>query len=185
MPPTVLIEKVKHQVFLRALREFLKGEHADKNLRFLHDKSSSEALFNQYIRPDAADALDLPESIRAPLAALASQKKWGAMGPGLKQARKAVAAHTNNGLLQRFMDSPGGKWPTFLLAVGVDGSKARTMEALLKAYQAGRTPQDKRDAYNAMLKMTNKALLNPALRELGVEPPPPVIRATGDPAHVR
>jgi hypothetical protein len=108
MPPTVLIEKVKHQVFLRAFREFLKGEAAGRNLRFLKDKSSHEALYHQYIRPDAPDLLDLPENVRAPLAVLADQKRWNAMGPGLKEARKVVAAHTNNGVLQRFMDSPGG-----------------------------------------------------------------------------
>jgi hypothetical protein len=180
MPPKVQIETVKHQHFLREFRAYLKSEHAEENLLFLQDKSSHELLYNRYLKPDAPEEINLPDKVRAPLTALAAQKRWSAMAAGIKEARRIIAANTNDGGLKRFMDSPAGRWPTFLLAVGVDGSKAQTMEALLKVYKTGRTPQDKQEAYAAMLKMTNKALLNPALRELGVEPPAPVIRATGD-----
>jgi hypothetical protein len=103
------------------------------------------------------------------------------MSPGIKAARQYVAAQTNEGGLRRFLASSAGQVPAFLLATGVDGPKAKTMEALLKVYRNGRTPQDKLEAYQAMLKLTNKALLNPALRELGLEPPPPVIRPARDP----
>lgn len=181
MPPQVLIETVKHRVFLQAFRQFLQRERAEENLLFLQDRGSNEALYQQYLRPDAPRAVSLPDKLRAPLAALAQQKKWSAMSAGLKAARRHVAATTNAGGLQRFLASADGQWPAFLLATGVDGSKAQTMEALFKVYKHGRTPQDKQEAYLGMLKMTNKALLNPALRALGVEPPPPQLRPLADP----
>jgi hypothetical protein len=188
MPPKILIENVKHKLFLQEflklfLQEFLKFmrvERSEENVLFLFDKNNNEARYNRFIKPGAPQEVKLPDKIRAPLAALAAQKKWSAMGPGLKDARKAIAASTNDGGLRRFLASPAGQWPAFLLATGVDGSKAATMEALLKVFKNGRTPQDKQDAYAAMLKMTNKALLNPALRELGVEPPPPIILTKRD-----
>ncbi len=181
MPPRVLIENVKHQIFLLEFRKFLKSEYAEENLLFLQDKGNGEVLYNKYIKPGAPQEVNLPDKIKTPLAALAAQKKWSAMAPVLKEARKIIAANTNDGGLKRFMDSPAGKWPVFLLTTGVDGSKAATMEALLKVFKNGRTPQDKQDAYGAMLKMTNKALLNPALRELGLEPPP-MLLTKGDPS---
>src|SRR5687768_4665509 len=127
MPPKVLIENVKHKLFLQAFRKFMQGESAEENLLFLIDKGSNEARYSSYIRSGAPREVKLPDKIRKPLAALAAQKKWSAMGPGLKEARKFIAAHTNEGGLQRFMASPAGQWPAFLLATGVDGSKAATM----------------------------------------------------------
>ena len=182
MPPRILIETCKHQLFLQAFRKFMQAEHAEENLLFLFDKNGNEAVYSKYIKDGAPEQVNLPAKIVTPLKTLASQKKWSAMGPGLKEARKIIAANTNDGGLKRFLDSPAGQWPTFLLATGVDGSKAKTMEALLKVFRAPRTPQDKQEAYEAMLKMTNKALLNPALRELGLEPPAPIIRPKGDPS---
>jgi hypothetical protein len=181
MPPSVLIENVKHKLFLEAFRKFLLAERAEVNLLFLFDKSNNEVRYHKFIRDGAPQAISLPDSIRQPLAALAAQKKWGAMGPCLREARKVIAALTNDDSLPRFLASTAGRLPGFLLATGVDGAKARTMEALLRVFQAGRTPQDQREAYAAMLKLTNKALLNPALRELGLEPPPPELRPRGDP----
>ena len=181
MPSRVLIENVKHRVFLEAFRQFLRVERAEKNLQFLLDKSNNEVLYQQYLRTDAPYELNLPDKLKAPLAALASQKQWSRMSTGIKEARRHIAAQTNDGGLRRFLASPAGQVPAFLLATGVDGPKAKTMEALLKVYRNGRTPQDKQEAYQAMLKLTNKALLNPALRELGLEPPPPVIRPARDP----
>jgi hypothetical protein len=182
MPPKVLIENVKHKRFLDEFRRFMKSEQAENHLLFLIDKSGNEERYNKFLKDGAALEVKfkLPDKVKLTLTALASQKKWSAMGPGLKEARKLVAAHTNSGLLPRFMESPAGRWPTFLLATGVDGTKAQTMEALMKIFRNGRTPQDKYQAYVAMLKMTNKALLNPALRELGEQPPAPVIRLNGD-----
>jgi hypothetical protein len=182
MPPKIQIEACKHQLFLQAFRKFMQAEHAEENLLFLFDKNGNEAVYNKYVKEGATEQVNLPDKIVAPLKALAAQKKWSAMGPGLKEARKVIAANTNDGGLKRFIDSPGGKWPTFLPATGVDGSKAKTMEALMKVFRAPRTPQDKQEAYDAMLKMTNKALLNPALRDLGLQPPAPVIRSKGDPS---
>ena len=181
MAPRVLIEHVKHRVFLEAFRQFLRVEQAEVCLQFLLDKSNNEILYQQYLRPDAPKAISLPEKLKAPLVALASQKQWSRMSPGIREARKLIAAQTNDGGLRRFLASPAGQVPGFLLATGVDGPKAKTMEALLKVYRSGRTPQDKQEAYQAMLKLTNKALLNPALRDLGLEPPPPVIRPARDP----
>ena len=184
MPTRVLIEHVKHRIFIAELRKFLRSEQpgADAQLAFLLDKGSNEARYHAYLKPGAPQEINLPDRIKKPLAALAAQKTWSAMGPGLKEARQAIAAHITDGGLKRFLASPAGKWPAFLLATGVDGSKADTMEALLKVFKNGRTLADKQEAYAAMLKMTNKALLNPALRALGVEPPPPVIHAKGDPS---
>jgi hypothetical protein len=181
MPPPVLIEHVKHRVFLEAFRQFLRADRAEDSLLFLVDKRNHETLYQQYLRPGAPHAVSLPEALSARLAALASQKKWTGMSAGLKEARKHVAAAVNDGALRRFLASPAGQGPAFLLATGVDGPKTKTMEALLKVYRNGRTPQDKQEAYQAMLKLTNKALLNPALRALGLEPPPPVIRPVRDP----
>lgn len=182
MPSRVFIENCKHQLFLQAFRKFLQAEQAEDNFLFLLDKNGNEKVYNTYIRDSAPAQINLPDSLASPLKALASQKKWSAMGPGLKAARKLIAANINDGALRRFLDSPAGKWPAFLLATGVDGSKARTMEALLRVFRAPRTPADRYAAYAAMLKMTNKALLNPALREFGEQPPPPVIRVRGDPS---
>jgi hypothetical protein len=182
MSPRVLIENVKHKLFLEAFRKFLQAERAEVNLLFLFDKSNNEIRYHKFIRDGAPQGISLPDSIKKPLAALAAQKKWSAMGPGLREARKVIAAHTNDGSLPRFLASPAGRLPGFLLATGVDGAKARTMEALLRVFQTGRTPHDQQEAYAAMLKLTNKALLNPALRQLGLEPPPPVLRGRGDPS---
>src|SRR5687767_4298252 len=147
MPPRVLIENVKHRLFLEALRAFVRGGKDEASLGFLLDKNNNEARYLKYIKPGAPQELKLPDPLRATLVTLAAQKKWSAMGTGLKEARRLVAASTNAGGLKRFMDSPAGQWPTFLLATGVDGSKAATMEALLKVYRNGRTPQDKQEAY--------------------------------------
>lgn len=182
MPAPVLIEHVKHRFFLEAFRQFLRAERAEDNLLFLLDKRNPETLYQQYLRPGAPHPVSLPEAVGARLALLASQKKWTSMSASLKEARKHAAAAVNEGALRRFLASPAGQVPAFLLATGVDGPKTKTMEALLKVYRNGRTPPDKQEAYQAMLRLTNKALLNPALRGLGLEPPPPVIRPMRDPS---
>src|SRR5262245_6701437 len=105
MPPTVLIERVKHQTFLRAFMTYLKSEQAEENLLFLLDKGNNEVLFNKYIKKDAPDEINIPDKIRAPLIALAGQQKWSSMAAGLKEARRVIAANTNDGGLKRFLAS--------------------------------------------------------------------------------
>ena len=182
MPPAVTPQTVRNQYFLKEFREFIKKEHAEENFLFMFDKGSNEVIYNKYIKVGSDKEVNISHGLRRPLDALAAQKKWSSMAAGLKAARAEITVIVNSGPVPRFMATPAAKLPLFMLATGVDGSKVATMEALLKVFQTGRSPHDKQEAYAAMLKMTNKALLNPALRALGLQPPAMVIRPKGDPS---
>ncbi len=182
MPPTVSLQTVKNQHFLKEFQEFIKKEYAEENFLFMFDKGSNEVLYNKYIKVGSAKEVNISDGFRRPLDALAAQKKWSGMAAGIKEARIEITKIVNQGPVPRFVVTAAGKLALFMLATGVDGSKVATMEALLKVFQTGRSPQDKQEAYDAMLKLTNKALLNPALRELGLQPPAMVIRPKGDPS---
>ncbi len=102
------------------------------------------------------------------------------MPAGIAAARKEIGTLTNQGPVPRFLVTAAGKLSSAALMMRSDGSKVTSMEALIKVYETGRTPQDKKGAYDALLKLTPEGPLNPALRELGLQPPVPVVRPKGD-----
>ena len=181
MPP-ISVQTVKNQFFLKELLEFIKKEHADENFLFLFDKSSNEAIYNKYIKVGSPKEVNISSALRMPLDTLAAGKKWSSMAAGIKNARAEITNVVNQGPVPRFVVTKDGKWAVFMLMAGIDGSKVSTMEALIKVFQTGRTAQDKQEAYDAMLKLSNKALLNPAMRQWGLTPPAPVVRPKGDPS---
>lgn len=102
------------------------------------------------------------------------------MPAGSAAACKEIGTIIKQGPVPRFLVTPAGKLASAALMMRSDGSKVTSMEALIKVYETGRTPQDKREAYDALLKLTPQGLLNPVLRELGLQPPVPVVRPKGD-----
>ena len=177
------IQTIKNQYFLTQLKTFMTSNHTVENFLFLFDKSSNEVLYTKYIKVGVSLEVNIPAvAMRDPLDKLAAQKKWSAMSAGIKTAREEIQQMVNQGPLPAFLKTPAGKQAHFMLSAGVDGSKVTQMIGLLAVFEKPRTPQDKLDAHVAMQKLSALAKLNPALRELGLEPPARPVLKKGDPA---
>lgn len=181
MPPKS-IETVKNKFFLDRLHVHIVKEHSEENFLFVYDKSNNQVLYEKYIKEGAPREVNISGAQRSALIALAATKKWSAMNAPMQVARKEIIKLINSDSLPRFLATDDGKLASFMVAVGADGPKATNLAGLLKVYERPRTPEDKQAAYAAMLKLANMSLLNPALREMHLEPPARVMPKKGDPA---
>ena len=180
MPP-IELAKVTNKYFLKSLQEYLKKEHAEENFLFVYSKAANELVYKTYVKVGAPLEVNISSALRNPLDALATAKKWSSMNAGMLAARKEITKVMTQDGMPRFLVTPEGKRANFMLTLKLDSPKAETMAGLLKVYGSPRTPEDKQAAYDAMLKLSPMALLNPALRALGVEPPVRVVKK-GDPS---
>src|SRR5260221_4484733 len=174
--------KVTNQYFLKALREYTKTEHSEENMLFVYSKASNEVVYNAYVKVHAPLQVNISSALRSPLDTLAASKKWSAMAAPMLAARKEITKVLTQDALPRFLVTPAGKRANFMLTLKLDAARADTMVGLLTVFAKPRTPEDKQAAYDAMLKLANMALLNPALRALGMEPPAKPVAKKGDPA---
>ena len=179
---TIELAKVTNKYFLKSLQEYLKKEHSEENYLFMVTKATNEVVYNTYIKVGTPLEVNISDALRKPLVALAATKKWSSMNTPMLAARKEIIKVVSEDSLPRFLVTPEGKRANFMLTLKLDSPKAETMVGLLTVYKSPRTPEDKQAAYDAMLKLAAMALLNPALRTLGVEPPAKVLPKKGDPA---
>jgi hypothetical protein len=175
------IETVKNKYFLQQFRAFVEKEHATENFLFVFDPGNNQVLYDKYIKVGVPLEVNISDKQREPLTALATAKKWSAMSAPLKVARAEIAKLLNEGPLPRFKATEAGKRANFMLTLALDGPKATQMTGLLAVFEKPRTPEDKVAAHAAMQKLSPLAKLNPALRELGLEPPARVLPKKGDP----
>jgi len=179
---TIELAKVTNKYFLKALQEYLKKEHSEENYLFTYTKATNEVVYNTYIKASAPLQVNISSALRIPLDKLAVAKKWSGMNAGMLAARKEIIKVISEDSMPRFLATPEGKRANFMLTLKLDTPKAETMAGLLTVYKSPRTPEDKQAAYDAMLKLAAMALLNPAMRTLGVEPPAKPVAKKGDPA---
>lgn len=180
--PTPKFTTIKNAYLLKKIKAFTQKEYSSENFEFYFDKSSNHTLYDKYIKEDSPRQVNLPARLRKPLDVLAAQRKWSAMSAGIKEARAEIASLLDKDTMTRFAATPDGEAAIVMVEMGIDGSKEKQVIGLLQVYEKGRTPSDKYQAYQALVKLGNQGKVNRTLAAMGM--PPPSKAPAGDEAQV-
>lgn len=169
--PTPAFATIKNTYLLQQIKAFTKKEYSSENFEFYFDKGKNQAVYEKYISDKGAMQVNLPSNLRKPLDELAAKKQWSNMNAGLKAARVAIAKLIDGDTMRRFATSPDGETALAIAAMGIDGAKAVQAKGLLGVYAKARTPSDKYQAYQALVKLSSKSKVDPVLGALDMPPP--------------
>lgn len=180
--PTPTFATIKNTYLLQQIKAFTKKEYSSENFEFYFDKGKNQAIYEKYISDKGAMQVNLPSNLRKPLDALAAKQQWSNMNAGLKAARVAIGKLIDGDTMRRFAASPDGEAAIAIATMGIDGAKAAQAKGLLAVYAKGRTPSDKYQAYQGLVKLSSKSKVDAVLAALDM--PPPSKAPAGDDAQV-
>ena len=178
--PPARIEEAAHNPQLQVLvRDYMKKSLTLENFEFYFSTESNEVQYRKYIADAAPDQVNLSSSDRGPLDHLAQAGRYAEMGPCLHEAKQAIAAMVDRDVLARFSTTPeykrwwvaknkhntdgGLKALTQLKPILKDAKSEAQLKSLMLIVEGGRTPTDRKAAYQAIVKLVKTASKVPTI----------------------
>jgi hypothetical protein len=168
--PVPKFATIKNKYLLQLIKDTAKREYSAENYDFYFSKLGNQQLYNTFISNASPRQVNLPNKTRKPLDDLAAKKQWSSMSAGIKQARADIASLLENDTLARMARTEEGQLAFAFNQMGID-AKAPQARALLEVYKKARSPHDKYQAYLGLIKLSNKAKVDAALKGLDMPPP--------------
>jgi hypothetical protein len=186
-------DAVKEARLRTVVHKYLVANGQEESYLFLYEKTDNRKAYERYIKEDAPKQVNIPYAIRKELDKQAKASEWGAMDANLAKARKSIAEMLNADVMTRFAVSdeykgyqlskdatPAGK---LAAALKLKSPKVEQAAGLLKVYHDARTPTEKFQAYEALVKLAGgEAKLNAAFKAAGVTAPPALKKGNPDKA---
>ena len=158
------------------LRAFAEKEYTSENVDFYFSTESNEAQYNKYISPGALQMVNLAHAEFTALTGMARRGQWNLMTPVLREAKASIGRLMTDNVVSRFAKSAAySRWYVMkhktLTEKGVKafallkkdlgiGKKEADLKALMLVVEGGRTPSDRKAAFekiNKLMKLNVKA----------------------------
>jgi hypothetical protein len=188
--PDQIFEEARKDAQLRALlKTFMEKAGQDETFEFIFtSEANNQTLYNRFIRSGAPMEVNIDGAQKDPLDDLARAGRWDQMGAGLKAARKFLIGTFESEVRLKFARSDeyrryvvqktkkptaeGVKAVTALTKLLKSSKDATKLTPLMVVVQGGRTPGDRKEAYEALGKLLkDKSKLPAVFKAAGVTVP--------------
>jgi hypothetical protein len=165
--PDLIFEEARKDAQLRGLLQvFMKRSGLDETFDFVYSSEKNQALYTKYIKDGAPMQVNIDETQRAPLDALAKAGEWDKMDAGMKTARNFLIKTLQDDVKLKFGRSDeykrwlvqktkkptaGGVKAVAALQKLLKSSKdASRLTPLMVVVEGGRSLGDRKEAYEAI-----------------------------------